>query len=128
MILIFMILTPLCILAIFGAFAYSTLHKKQHKLLCDEFYKEFGCLPDEVVISQAGGIFFTFQKDIYFLRPLIFNIKSIFVKKMNSDHYYFIRNQPKDKVRWIKVEFSLLLTGFILFLANAFVFYGFIKA
>jgi hypothetical protein len=76
-----MILTPLCIITIFVAFGYSIINNSKHKLLCDEFYRKFGYLPGEIIISQAGGVFFTFQKDIYFLRPLIFNKKTFLLEK-----------------------------------------------
>ena len=64
---LFMLLTPVGILVIFMSFIYSTLKNNQHKILCADFYKEYGYYPDDISAYERGGLLLTYQKDIHFL-------------------------------------------------------------
>lgn len=109
------------------SFIYSTLKNKQHKILCTEFYKEFGYYPDDIASYERGGLLFTFQKDIYFLLALLFKENSFFVRNINKDLYKFIREQPKQKTSWIKTKFFLLISGVLILIADYGIFSLFIK-
>ncbi|KLG16285.1 hypothetical protein YA52_16995 [Enterobacter roggenkampii] len=122
-----MILTPVGILAIIISFIYSTLRNKQHKILCAEFYREYGYYPDDISAYERGGLLFTFQKDIYFLLALSFKENSFFVRNINKDLYKFIRKQPKQKTSWIKIKFFLLISGALILIADYAIFSLFIK-
>lgn len=120
-------MTPVGILAIFFAFVYSILTNKQHKSLCAEFYNKFGYLPDDIVSYEKGGLFFTFQKDIYFFLALLFKPNSFFVRKINKDLYDFIRELPKHKTSWIKIKFNTLLFGILILIVDYTIFTLFIR-
>ncbi|KEY60848.1 hypothetical protein SRDD_02270 [Serratia sp. DD3] len=109
------------------AFGYSSINNKNHKLLCNAFHEKFGFLPGGITLSQSGGVFLTFQKDFYFLFPLIVSKNNFIVRDMDSEHYDFIRSPPRKMTYWIKVKFFLLLISIILLLAEAIVYYSFIK-
>lgn len=109
-------------------YGYSALKNKHHIILCEVFRERFGFLPNGVILAQAGGIFFTFQKDFYFLLPLIVKKGSFIVRGMNSDHYDFIKTLPNEMTSWLKVKFTLFLITTILLLSNVAASYLFIKA
>lgn len=113
------------IVSIFSAFIYSTIKTKQHELLCAEFVDQFGYLPGDITIYRSGGLFFTFQKDIYFFLALSFPKGSFFVKNIDTNLYDFIRKQPENKTSWIQIKFFLLFSGLISltvgFLINAYI-------
>lgn len=116
------IMTLFCIISGFIAIGYSVLKNKQHLLLCEEYRKHFGYLPVVIILSQAGGIFLTFQKDIYFFLPLALKKGNFVIRNMESEHYDFIRNLPHKMTNWLKVKFSLI-TLTILFLIASFIFH-----
>ncbi len=97
------------------ACAYSLIKNKQHLLLCDFFKERFGYVPAGIVLAQAGGIFLAFQKDFYFIFPLVFKKGSFPVRNMDSDHYDFIKGLPNEKVSWLKIKFTLFLIMVVLF-------------
>lgn len=101
--------TFLCITFGFISIAYSALNNKEHKKLFDVFHSRFGYLPNGIIFAQAGGLFLTFQKDFYFLFPLIVRKGSFIVRNMKSDHYDFIRNLPNEMTAWLKIKFTLFL-------------------
>ncbi|GAB80200.1 hypothetical protein EB105725_04_03095 [Shimwellia blattae DSM 4481 = NBRC 105725] len=109
------ILTLLCIFFGFIAIGYSVLKNKQHLLLCDAFKEQFGYVPAEIILAQAGGIFLTFQKDFYFIFPFVFKKGSFPVRNMDSEHYDFIKELPNEMVLWLKVKFTLFLVMIVLF-------------
>ncbi|AYN30407.1 hypothetical protein D8682_17700 [Buttiauxella sp. 3AFRM03] len=110
------------------AFGYSTFKNRQHKTLCNAFHEKFGFIPGGITLAQAGGIFLTFQKDIYFLCILIFSKNNFIVRDVKSEHYDFINSLPKEMTRWIKIKFSLLLVSVVFLLAESVLYYIFIKA
>lgn len=124
---LFMLLTPVGILVIFMSFIYSTLKNNQHKILCADFYKEYGYYPDDISAYERGGLLLTFQKDIHFLLALLFKENSFFVRNINKDLYKFIREQPKQKTSWIKIKFFLLISGALILIADYAIFSLFIK-
>jgi hypothetical protein len=77
------ILFILFIFTTIAALGYSTLKNKQHLALCDAFRDKFGFLPGGITIAQTGGIFLTFQKDLFFFFPLIFRKGSFIVRDMD---------------------------------------------
>ncbi|AFJ46620.1 hypothetical protein [Shimwellia blattae] len=91
------------------------LKNKQHLLLCDAFKEQFGYVPAEIILAQAGGIFLTFQKDFYFIFPFVFKKGSFPVRNMDSEHYDFIKELPNEMVLWLKVKFTLFLVMIVLF-------------
>ncbi|HGG8987600.1 hypothetical protein [Enterobacter cloacae] len=111
------ILFILFVFTTIAAFGYSTLKNKQHLQLCDAFREKFGFLPGGITIAQAGGIFLTFQKDLFFFFPLIVRKGSFIVRDMESEHYDFIKGLPNETITWLKVKFSLLFIAIIFFLA-----------
>lgn len=116
----------LFILSTIVAFGYSTLKNKQHLLLCDAFRDKFGFLPGGITIAQAGGIFLAFQKDLFFVFPLIVNKENFIIRDMKPEHYEFIKNLPNEMTRWLKTKYSLFfitILFFILFLTSNFVFF-----
>lgn len=123
----FVALSLFCMLIIVSAFAYSTLKNKQHKDLCDKFYKQFGYVPNEITLFRSGGMLFTFQKDLYFLLPLIFKEGSFFVRNINKDYYTFVHGLSKKETSWIKIKFSLLIIGLLLVIPDYMFFIYFIK-
>lgn len=66
---------------------------------------------------QAGGIFLTFQKDLFFFFPLILRKGSFIIRDMNPEHYDFIRNLPKEITNWLKIKFLLLSIALFFFIA-----------
>lgn len=124
---LFMILTPVGILAIFIAFIYSAMKEKQHKMLCNEFLERFGYYHTDIAAYEKGGALFTFQKDIHFLLALTFKDDSFFVRNINKDLYIFTREQPKNKTSWIKIKFSLLIFGVVTLITDYIIFSLFIK-
>jgi hypothetical protein len=109
------ILFILFIFTTIAALGYSTLKNKQHLALCDAFRDKFGFLPGGITIAQTGGIFLTFQKDLFFFFPLIFRKGSFIVRDMDPEHYDFIRDLPNGMKKWLKVKFSLFLIAIIFF-------------
>lgn len=112
------IFTFLCITFGFISIAYSVLNNKEHNKLCDAFHSRFGYLPNGIILAQAGGLFLTFQKDFYFLFPLIVRKGSFIVRNMKSDHYDFIRNLPNEMTAWLRIKFTLLLITITFFFAT----------
>lgn len=110
--------TFFCILFGFISLSYSVLKNKQHIKLCDAFHDRFGYLPADIVLAQAGGVFLTFQKDFYFIAPLIVKKNSYIVRGMKSEHYDFIRSQPHEMTSWLKIKFTLLLVTIMFFFAT----------
>ncbi|WP_320741174.1 hypothetical protein [Enterobacter sp. 166D1] len=112
------VLFLLFILSTVIAYGYSLVKNKEHLRLCDAFKARFGYIPAGIILSQAGGVFFAFQKDFYFISPFIFKKGSFAVRNMESEHYDFIRSLPKNKVTWLLVKFALFLIMIILFFAT----------
>jgi hypothetical protein len=102
------------------AFSYSELKNKQHVFLCDAFREKFGFIPAGIIIAQNGGIFLTFQKDMFFFFPLVVKKGRFIVRDMEPQHYDFIRSLPVEMTRWLTIKFSLLFINIILFFAFLF--------
>lgn len=102
--LITMALGVTSFLVFFAAIIYSVINNKNHKTLCSLFIKEFGFLPGGIILAQAGGIFLTFQKDLFFLFPLIVSEDNFIVRDMKSEHYNFVRTLPSEITLWIKIK------------------------
>lgn len=94
---------------------YSVIKNEQHLSLCDNFKERFGYIPAGIILSQAGGIFLTFQKDIYFILPIVFKKGSFAVRNMDSDHYDFIKGLPDEDLSWLKIKFTLFFIMIVLF-------------
>jgi len=107
--------TLICIAFGFIAIGYSFLKNKQHLLLCDAFKKQFGYIPEGIMLAQAGGGFLTFQKDFYFIFPLVFRKGSFPVRNMDPEHYDFIKSLPNERVAWLKIKFTLILVMIVMF-------------
>lgn len=117
--------TFLCIIFGFILIGYSALKYRQHIKLCDSFNDRLGYLPASVILAQAGGIFLTFQKDFYFISPLIAKKGSIIVRDMEAAHYDFINDLPNEMTSWLKVKFTLLLITTVLFFSTIAISYFF---
>lgn len=116
--LITMALGVTSFLVFFAAIIYSVINNKNHKTLCSLFIKEFGFLPGGIILAQAGGIFLTFQKDLFFLFPLIVSEDNFIVRDMKSEHYNFVRTLPSEITLWIKIKYILFSVSIILMLIS----------
>ena len=99
------------------ACCYSALKNKQHLLVCDAFRKEFSFLPGGIVISQSGGIFLTFQKDLFFFLPLVLQKNRFIIRDIKPEHYDFIRSLPDEMTKWLKIKFLLLFISISLLIS-----------
>lgn len=120
--LIIMTLGVISFLIFFAAIIYSVINNKKDKTLCSLFIKEFGFLPGGIILAQAGGVFLTFQKDLFFLFPLIVSEGNFIVRDMKSEHYNFIRTLPSEKTLWIKIKYILFSTSVMLMLTSYFLY------
>ncbi len=117
------ILGVISFLFFFATIIYSVINNKKHKVLCSLFIKEFGFLPGGIILAQAGGVFLTFQKDLFFLFPLIVSEGNFIVRDMKSEHYNFIRTLPSEITLWIKIKYILFSVSIILMLIS-YIFYS----
>lgn len=106
----------LFVLSTIVACAYSVTKNKQHLVLCELFKERFGYVPAGIILSQAGGIFLAFQKDMYFIFPFAFKKGSFPVRNMNPEHYDFIKSLPNEKISWLKIKFTLFLIMIVFFI------------
>lgn len=75
-------------------------------------------MPGGIILAQAGGIFLTFQKDLFFLFPLIVSEDNFIVRDMKSEHYNFVRTLPSEITLWIKIKYILFSVSIILMLIS----------
>lgn len=109
-------------LVFFATIIYSVINNKKYKSLCSLFINEFGFLPGVVILAQAGGVFLTFQKDLFFLFPLIVSEGGFIVRDMKPEHYHFIKSLPSEITLWIKIKYMLFSISVILMLISYFLY------
>jgi len=92
---------------------YDKLAKRKFMILCSLFVDKFGARPAEVLIYQDGGFFFSFMRDVFFIKALYFKENSFYTRGMDNEQIRFIKELPNQYTDWLRVKVRLSIVSII---------------
>ncbi|MGV3345193.1 hypothetical protein ACGVWS_05395 [Enterobacteriaceae bacterium LUAb1] len=110
------ILVAIALLSTLLCFIQYLISKRNFNETCEAFKDKFKKLPNQVMIYQDAGFFFSFMRDSFFIIALIAKENGFYTRDMNGDEVRFIKNLPSKKTQWIKIKIIVTIFSFISYL------------